>query len=281
MQAKLLTGITLVLWQFFVCIDLSADSLKPKTEFITLPPPGSLDSNGRSSAYFEKILTLALSKTQENAAPYKFHYFEQPLEKERLRMMLMKNQGIDIIWSTSNKKREQSMLAIKINLLKGINDYRILLIRAEDQEKFDQVKSIEELRQYKAGSGLHWSDTDTFRKNNFRCFVTSDYENMFSALRRKRFDFMSRGIQEIDFEIQESSHLHLAAEKNILLHYSQPVYFFVNKANTKLAKRIEKGLQIAQQDGSFDQAFFEIPEFKAAYEFIHNHDRLVFDLVTD
>jgi hypothetical protein len=72
--------------------------------------------------------------------------------------------------------------------------------------------------------------------------------------------------------------LDIAAEKNLLLHYSQPVYFFVHKSNTKLAQRIKKGLEIAQKDGSFDQLFFEVPEFKKAYEEIQSSNRVAFKL---
>jgi ABC-type amino acid transport substrate-binding protein len=282
MPAKLLASITLVLSQFFVCFDLSANTPKHiKTEFIVIPSPNSLDSNGRPSGYFEKLLKLALSKTQTNDNPVEFHYFQHTPEKERLRMMLIQNQGIDLIWSSSNKKREKEMLAIKVNLLKGINEYRILLIRAEDQHNFDQVQTLEDLQIFLAGTGLHWSDTDVFEKNNFNVFTTGDYQNMFSALQRKRFDFIPRGIQEIESELKQYGHLNLIAEKNLLLHYSQPVYFFVNKSNKKLAKRIKEGLKIAKEDGSFDQLFFEIPEFKAAYEQLQNHNRHLLELKTD
>jgi hypothetical protein len=66
-----------------------------------------------------------------------------------------------------------------------------------------------------------------------------------------------------------------------LLHYPQPIYFFVNKSNKKLAKRIKKGLKIAQEDGSFDQLFFEFPEFKAAYDQLQSHNRRVIELTVD
>ncbi|NQZ12259.1 MAG: hypothetical protein HRT35_34335 [Algicola sp.] len=44
-------------------------------------------------------------------------------------------------------------------------------------------------------------------------------------------------------------------EDRIVLHYISPMYFFVAPYNVLLAKRIETGLRIAQQDGSFDRLF--------------------------
>lgn len=236
-----------------------------QSQTLIIPAPESLDSNGRPSIYFETLLKLALSKTADQGE-VKFEYFSYRPEKERLRKMLMHRQGIDIIWSSSTPKREQEMLAIKVNLLKGINEYRLLLIRAEDQPQFESLQSLDELKSFKLGTGIHWSDTEIFKLNQFNCFVTGDYENMFSALRRKRFDFMARGIHEIRSEVENYKDLNLATENHLLLHYPQPIYFFVHKSNKKLAKRIKKGLEMAQADGSFDQLFLEFPTFRQALE---------------
>ena len=250
-----------------------------QTQAVVIPAPGSLDANGRPSAFFESALRLALAKTADQGE-IDIHYFSHRPEKERLRKMLIQGQGIDIIWSSTTAEREKDMLAIKFNLLQGINDYHLLLIRSEDQSKFESITQLDQLRHFTVGTGIHWSDTDILKDNGFNCFVTGDYENMFSGLRRKRFDFMVRGIHEIDTEVSTYAPLQLAVANNLLLHYPQAVYFFLNKQNKKLATRIEKGLTIAAADGSFFQLFLQYPEFFQAAEKINQlkSERILLEL---
>lgn len=240
-------------------------NLFAQSQTLVIPAPEALDSNGRPSDYFESLLKLAFNKTAEEGE-IRFEYFPHRPQKERIRKMLIQQQGVDLIWSSSTPKREEEMLAIKINLLKGINEYRLLLIREEDQVEFDKIKSLDDLKKFRLGTGIHWSDTTIFKQNQFNCFITGDYKNMFSALRRKRFDFMARGIHEIPSEMETYKDLKLATENHLLLHYPQPIYFFVHKSNTKLADRITRGLETALKDGSFDQLFMESPNFRKALE---------------
>ena len=63
-----------------------------------------------------------------------------------------------------------------------------------------------------------------------------------------------------------------------MLSYSNDVYFFVNKSNHDLAKRIETGLRIAQRDGSFDKLFNSIPRYLWGVELLKKHQRRVITL---
>lgn len=253
----------------FILILVGVSSLaiaEPKE--LILPYPNSLNANSHPSVYFERLLQLALEKTDAQGS-VKLVNATLKLPKERLRKMLIQKQGLDIIWSTSTHQREEEMLAVKVNLLKGINEYRLLLIRQEDQSIFDSINTIDDLRKYTLGTGMHWSDTDIFKNNDFNCFITADYQNMFAGLRRKRFDFMVRSIHEIQTELDNNQDLNLAKENHLLIHYPQPIYFFLHKSNKTLAKRIKKGLEIAQEDGSFDELFFEFPIFRQAMQDIN------------
>ena len=48
-------------------------------------------------------------------------------------------------------------------------------------------------------------------------------------------------------------------EQGLLLYYPTAEYFFVSRQNTALAARLEKGLRLAIEDGSFDKLFREHP----------------------
>jgi hypothetical protein len=240
---------------------------------LIIPLPGSIEPK-ETSDYYEQLLRLALSK-QGIATDIQYH--NQQLGRERWRMLVANNE-VDIIWSTSNAEREQQLLAIKFNLLKGINEHRLLLIRAEDQPKFDQVQSLQELHKFRIGSGTHWSDTEIYHYNGFQPVTGWNFESLFRMLAAKRFDFMARGLQEIEQEYKTHAAMGLAIEQHLMLHYSQPIYFFVNHQNKQLAQQLAAGLKKAQADGSMDLLFASFPRFKTALDNINDPQRILIRL---
>lgn len=261
------------------CLSSYADQSRP----LIIPAPGSLEPE-TTGIYFEKALTLALSKTatppDAPATPepeLNITYHTQLAGRERFRLLVKKG-VVDIIWSSSNKQREEEFATVKFNLLRGINEYRVLLIRADDQLRFDKIKTLDDLRQFKIGSGIHWSDTQIYEFNSLPMVTSYAFDTMFRMLAAKRFDYMARSLQEIDHEMEVYGQLGLTVEKNVLIHYPQPIYFFLNKKNEALAKRIERGLLIAQADGSLDEIFMSIPAFRAAEERIRHIDQRVIEL---
>lgn len=243
---------------------------------ITLPKAGSLEPE-ITSRFYEKALQLALEKTSPASERIQFDYHTLDVKRERARLLVNKG-TLDIIWSSSNQKREKELTPVKFNLIRGINEYRLLLIRADDQPRFEQVKNLSDLQQFKIGSGTHWSDTEVYRLNGLPLVTSYSYAPMFRMLKVKRFDYMARSIQEVNYELEHYGKLGLAVEKNLAIHYPQPIYFFVSNDNRVLAERIQRGLEIAQQDGSLDTLFFSIPNFRQAWEQLQKFDRNVIEL---
>lgn len=241
---------------------------------LTLPKAGSLEPEV-TSRFYEEALYLALTKTGEESEHIQFNHHPIAVNRERARLLV--KQGIlDIVWSSSNKKREEELTPVKFNLIRGINEYRLLLIRATDQAKFDHVKGVADLQKLKIGSGTQWSDTDVYRFNGLPLVTSYSYKPMFRMLSLKRFDYMARSLQEVESDLKHYESLGLAVEKNLVIHYQQPIYFFVSDSN--LAIRIQKGLELAQQDGSLDALFLSIPNFREAWEQLQKIDRHVIEL---
>lgn len=247
---------------------------------LVIPPPGAMEPVA-TGIYYEKVLQLALDKSagtaETNPEKYQIAHHDQVVGRERYRL-LVKQGVVDIMWSSSNKTREEELIPVRFNLLRGINEYRVLLIRADDQPRFDRVKNLADLREFKIGSGTHWSDSQVYRFNDLPLVTSYSFEAMFRMLAAKRFDYMARSLQEIDYELEQYRELGLVAEKNLMIHYPQPIYFFLNKKHPELAKRIEQGLLLAQQDGSLDELFQSIPNFRAAEEKIRHIDRRIIEL---
>jgi Bacterial extracellular solute-binding proteins, family 3 len=225
--------------------------------------------------YFEAALKLALAKTVHSHGEATITSNPLASGRERQRAILKKNAGLDVIWSSTNAARESQLLAVKFNLLRELSNKKILLIRTEDKAKFAAVKSLNDLRAFKAGTGTHWQDTRTLQYNNMPLVTAWNYQPMFKMLIAKRFDYMIRGSQEIFAELAQHPNLPIMAEEQLLISYDLPVYFFVNPANVALAERIKKGLEIAEKDGSLATLFFSIPSFKQGYQAVNSKPRVL------
>ena len=231
--------------------------------------------------YFFKVLELALTKTQASDGPFELESLKEVLSNKRYIAELRREDGIlDIIWTMNDAERERDLLPIKISLLRGMNSYRIFLIRAEDREKFSRINTLDDLKKLKAGSGSVWPDTPILKANGLSVTTSTQYESLFNMLVHKRFDYFPRGVYEIWTEHSIHGNRGLVIEDRLMFHYPAPIYFFVNKNNQALADRIQRGLELAIADGSFDKLFFSIPGFARGHEEMSNHSRIIFHLET-
>lgn len=230
--------------------------------------------------YFPKLLRLALEKTEAADGPFEIVHIDHFLTSPRQSTEIKNNGIINVMWDGSNTQREMELWPVRISLLRHLNDYRLFLIREEDQARFSRVTTLEQLRTLKAGAGVNWPSTDILRHNGLPVVTSIAYEYLFPMLRAKRFDYMPRGASEIWHEVDANSSEKLAVEQTIFLHYPVPFYFFVSRANAPLGKRIERGLKLAQKDGSFDKLFNSIPAFKRGEAEINAGKRRVFALKT-
>lgn len=264
-----------VLRIFALCALLSTSFVcHAETPYLVIPySPNEIPSP--INYYYEETLRLALAKTEAKYGKLDIKRSAIPSGRERQRAMIAANEGMDIMWSSFNHSRAEQLLAIEFDLLRELSNKKILLIRTEDQDKFAAVKNLDDLRQFKAGTGSHWHDTNILQKNDIPLVTSWDYRPMFKMLAAKRFDYMIRGAQEIWEEIEEYDDLPLAAEETLLISYELPVYFFVNKNNFQLAKRIKEGLLIAEEDNSLDELFNSLDGFKRGLEAANSNRTLL------
>ncbi|WP_163133104.1 amino acid ABC transporter substrate-binding protein [Agarivorans sp. Alg241-V36] len=216
------------------------------------------------SEYFEKVLALALAKTENEYGVSQLRPYERELSNERLRRYLQDKQYIDVMWSTATKQRNQALRPVKFDLLQGLGQYRFLLVQAGDSKRFEEINSLRQLRQFSAGSGTYWSDTKVMRYNGIEP-VTSVNHSLLPMLAAGRFDYLSRGAHEVWSELAAHANQFELLD-NVVLKYSCRYFFYVNKDNVELAERLEKGLYLALNDGSYNQLFFSESDFKQGWD---------------
>jgi len=133
----------------------------------------------------------------------------------------------------------------------------VLLIRQADRERFAQVRALADLQALVAGQGSGWPDVAVLRANGLRVEEGRNAETLYDMLVRKRFDFYPRSVCEAWTDVPERTAQGLVIEPHVVLYYPIAIYFFLHRRQVELAARLERGLRLAQADGSFDRLFNE------------------------
>jgi len=212
--------------------------------------------SGSIYEYRWKLLELALAHTADAQSAVRLEPYAEDITQNR-GIFLLQSGAIDVIALGTTDERESKLLPIKIDILRGIVGFRLLVIRATDQAHIAQMDDPSLRRQLAFGLNSQWADLAILRANGFSVTTSSSYENLFGMLAAGRFDAFPRGLNEARRELDErkQSYPQLAIETTKALFFPYPVYFWVNKGNPMLAERIERGLRLALADGSFRKLF--------------------------
>ncbi len=243
----------------------------PTTPLLILPK--SKPSSWEQESYFSGLLIQILDRTRAEYGPCELTYTTKVLTRMRSAVLVDRNQGVDLFWGATTVERETLLQPIPVPLLKGLMGYRVLLIRPEDQARFSAVKTLEDLQKLRAGQGTDWPDTTIFMTNGIEVITSTNYEALYKMLAAGRFDFLPRGANQILSELRHNAGIDIAVERELVLVYPAPLYFFVDRENTRLAERISKGLQAMIDDGSFDQYFYAHPLIREALAELRLHER--------
>lgn len=254
----------------------SAPAQEPDHYILPPPPP----NNAAHNSYFPKLVELALDKTQADYGPYRISVAHQlKLSTGRIARELFSGQRVNLIWTMTTDCLEKRLRAIKVPLLKGANGYRLFLIKEGRQNLFDEVETLQDLAELRAGQADHWPDTTIMRRNGLPVETSTNYESLVNMLRAERFDYFPRGAYEIfeEHKVVEGT----VIEQRLALSYEAPIYFFMSPRSEKLAERLEVGLERSLEDGSFDELFNSTPGFSEALKAMANKDRQVFELTAN
>jgi ABC-type amino acid transport substrate-binding protein len=204
--------------------------------------------------YCIALLKLGMEKSgrRYTITPYRLATFVE----SRSEISLARN-DYNLHWLNSNAQREASLVAIRIPLFKGLIGWRLLFIKAQNQQQFNQVNSLEDLRQYTAGQGHDWPDVDIFKFNDLPLVTSANWIGLFKMLQAGRIDYYPRSLIEIWQEQQQFPTMDLHIEDHLALRYPAAYYFFTNRQSPALAQALTEGLQRAIADCSFEQLFLQ------------------------
>ena len=221
------------------------------------PPPES-GADVRMNYYWE-LLHAALEDTLPQWGPYTMGTSSKVLNAARAELLLAASTEITLMARTTSTEREKNLQAILIPLDKGLTGYRLFLTETATQEKVNGVRSLNDLKSFTIGQGVNWIDADILQNAGLQVVTGPHYEGLFAMLAANRFDLFSRGINEIGLEytIGKVTNPDLVVEKNLLLYYPLPRYFFFARTpeGDRLAKRVEEGLRLLIKTGKFEKRY--------------------------
>lgn len=228
--------------------------------------------------YYQQVLRLVLEKTRKTDGDFELHYSRDYYSLDRATHMLIKGERADVMWASVTPEREALMQLIPYDLLRNLNNYRVLMIRPGDQQKFSRIASLEEFKKLTSGGGDSWTSTKILQMNGIKVSTTPYYASIIKMLVAGRFDYISRGLHEApgDLILGQQLASQVSIESSLLLQYQTPISysFFVNKSNLKLADRLNRGLALAKQDGSLVAVFDSMKIFREASEFMKQNRRI-------
>ncbi|WP_338847703.1 amino acid ABC transporter substrate-binding protein [Massilia sp. W12] len=218
-------------------------------------PANEIPNDTRFADLIE-ILRTALDKTTPEFGPYQLSPAQEPMSKARYMALLEQGREPNIVWSSTSIELEQQFLPLRIPLRRGLLGYRLCLIHQEMQEKLDQALNLAQLKHFSVGQGTNWGDARIYEALGMQV-VRAKYGNLFAMLDNRRFDLFPRGVNEIfaEYEQHKAAFPNLRIEKNLVLHYPWPYYFFFAKGDAARRRRIESGLRMMLKDGSFQTIF--------------------------
>lgn len=209
--------------------------------------------------YHWEILRTALERTKDKWGPYRMVPAEFMTEQRQTFELKHATGKLTVMYLSTTPDFEKTLIPIRIPVDKNLGGYCVFLIRKEDQARFANVQSLDDLRKFRYGLGLGWIDVGILRDSGFNVVTGSSYDGLFEMLVQKRFDvFLRAAVEVLDEYDQRRQRLpDLSIEDHILFYYPLPMYFWFPKTpeGQRLAARAEEGMRMMIADGTYDRIF--------------------------
>ena len=237
-------------------------SLAARAEPMTFIHPPPENAGDQRHTYYWELLEAALQANKAQYGDYKVVSHGTPMNFQRAVAEVAAGEKgrVNIVSRATNLDLEARMRPIPIPLDKGLLGYRMFLIMPETQAKLDaNVKTVEDLKKFTIGQASPWTDVKILGDNKFNLVLADNYEGLFQMLGVHRFDLFSRGAIEIqaEWEAHKDQIPGLTIEKNLILAWPMPRYYFVPKTpeGARMAERIEDGLRRLARSGEFERRY--------------------------
>ena len=217
----------------------------------------SLSAHDSRYTYPKHLLQRILEVTEPEFPAAEIKTVKYIMKRARTLRELEQGQTLHVMAEAPKPEWNNKLLSVRIPIRKGIQGYRLFLIKKQNQARLNSIDSLDEFKLLTTGSGIGWSTTRVLKDNQFNIVTGSDYEGLFGMLMLNRFTTFGRGINEAFDELaqHEEKYPELTIDKKFVLFIPLPTYFFVTPKKPKLRDRIEIGLKKLISTGEFETIF--------------------------
>lgn len=244
--------------------------------YVHPPPESALDHR---YDYHWEILRTALQRTTDKYGAFTLESSELMTEKRQAFEMGPAGK-LTVMYLSTTPDFERNLIPVRIPVDKNLGGYCVFLIRKEEQDRFANVRSLDDLKQFSYGLGLGWIDVDILRRDGLKVVTGSNYDGLFAMLVNKRFDIFLRASVEVlgEYDERKAAMPDLAIEQHLVLYYPLPMYFWFPKTaeGQRLADRAREGMLSMIEDGTYDRIFFKYQQEKI--DRLHLKDRRIFKI---
>lgn len=209
--------------------------------------------------YEREVLEAALNATRATYGEWTLQNDTTDLPTAEEEGSVFRTKGFDIFGTVMGNVKlvNEAKIVVPQPIMKGLLGYRILIIRAADRDKFAAIKTSKQLQALRLGIPETWADAELFRKNDYSVVEKGSFDDLFTRLRNKEFDYVSFGANEVDsvFKERAANVEGLTVEPTLLVYYPFPVVFYVSPDKPQLAKRVKAGLKTIAANGNLDKIF--------------------------
>jgi len=239
--------------QILVCF--SAKIFATETVLIN----NSLSTQDSRYTYPKKLLQRILDVTETEFQTSVVKATNNVMTRARVLRELERGLNIHVMAEAPKPEWNTRLLSIRIPIRKGIQGYRLFLIKKRDQARLNAISSFDVFKNLPTGSGIGWSTTRVLKDHKFNVITGTNYEGLFGMLMLDRFTTFGRGINEAFDELAQHGEQHpeLTIDEKFLLFIPLPTYFFVSPKKPELRDRIEIGLKQLIHTGEFEAIFHE------------------------
>ena len=213
------------------------------------------------------LLELALTKA---GLDYTLVPKERPDSNKRVAVLMEEEGTFDVAFFGTRPELEERLRVIRFPMWRGLLGHRVAITHRDTLARLDEVDTLEEFMELSICQGVGWSDTKILEAAGFDV-VTGAYENLFKVVNAERCDAYTRAVFEAYHEVNDRSGAmpDLVVDDSIMIKYRLASFIFVNPEKEELAQAIERGLEIAMEDGSFRELFETTPIVIEARELLN------------
>lgn len=117
------------------------------------------------SGYMQGLLKLALDYSGK---PYTYTTTDETYSRPR-QMETVRAGSLSLMWGGTSEQMEQDFIPVRIDAYRGLMSHRIFIIRQGDQAKFDNIRTLEDLKKNQLWSGAQLARRQHFGAGRFDC----------------------------------------------------------------------------------------------------------------